>query len=75
MHTYCLLGPLCLTFECKLTCGFVSESVNIVLMLVSTRILYQKNDRVMDWRVVSIPDEDSRSIDMVTLFFRILDHV
>lgn len=27
-----------------------------------------------DWRVVNIPDEDSRGIDVATLFRRILDH-
>ena len=37
---------------------------------------FSTNTRVVrDWRVVSIPDEDSRSIDVATLFFRILDHV
>lgn len=43
-------------------------------MLVSTRILYQYSSKttvVRDWRVVSIPEEDSRSNDVATLFFRL----
>ena len=47
-------------------------------MLLSTRIfiwLAAKTTLVRDWRVVNIESEESRSIDVGTLFSRILDHV
>ncbi len=47
-------------------------------MLLSTKILVQlstKTTLVRDWRIVNIPNEDSRSIDVATLFSRILEHV
>ena len=48
------------------------------MMLVSTKILIQlssKTTLARDWRVVNIPEEDSRTIDVATLFSRIAEHV
>ena len=47
-------------------------------MLVTTKILIQLSTGTTlarDWRVVSVSEEDSRVIDVVTLFSRILEHV
>ena len=47
-------------------------------MLISTKIILQYSDKIAlgrDWRVVSLPDADSKAIDILTLFVRISNKV
>ena len=41
-----------------------------ILLQLSTKINVAR-----DWRVVSVPEEDSKVIDVAALFSRILEHV
>lgn len=46
-------------------------------MLVSTKIVRRfssKSQVAREWRVVHIPEEDGRDVDLATLFTRIINH-
>ncbi len=43
-------------------------------MLYSTAAVSTKINVARDWRVVSVPEEDSKVIDVAALFSRILEH-
>ncbi len=57
---------------------FLASSLLASEMLYSTKILLQLSTKITvarDWRVVSVPEEDSKVIDVAALFSRILEHV
>ncbi len=58
---------------CALNSTFLSSSCAAemlkILLQLSTKINVAR-----DWRVVSVPEEDSKVIDVAALFSRILEH-
>ena len=60
-----VINPLYFS-ECTVCC-VVSRSTRILLQFCTRTTL------VWEWRVVNIPNEDSRAMDVATLFRRILD--